>query len=128
MQMQDEDGAQSLPTPEKITANIMEGTVGERGELYVGLQFFLVFMVIIAPAFQDSIEAAGLFAGMSFQCHFTGHPLTANMLAQTRINDLFHPLSTPPCRSCHQQRWPDAGIRRCAPARRQPLSMAKADW
>ena len=29
MQMQDEDGAQSLPTPEKIMANIMEGTFKE---------------------------------------------------------------------------------------------------
>ena len=34
----------------------MEGTVGERGEIYVGLQFAMVFLVIIAPAFQVSLS------------------------------------------------------------------------
>jgi len=38
--------------PKKMLDNLMEGKVGERGEVYVGLQFALVFLVIIAPLLQ----------------------------------------------------------------------------
>ena len=53
-----------LPSPDVIMGNVFEGKVGARGELYVGLQFALVFMVIIAPAFEDAFFAVGLFAGL----------------------------------------------------------------
>ena len=53
-----------LPSPDVIMGNVFEGKLGARGELYVGLQFALVFMVIIAPAFEDAFFAVGLFAGL----------------------------------------------------------------
>jgi hypothetical protein len=40
-----------IPSSDKITENMKEGTVGERGEVYVGLQFLFVFLVFIAPGF-----------------------------------------------------------------------------
>mmetsp|Transcript_98070 Transcript_98070/g.143580 ORF Transcript_98070/g.143580 Transcript_98070/m.143580 type:complete len:189 (+) Transcript_98070:3-569(+) len=61
----DKDTTTNFPSPEKIMDNVMEGTLGERGELFVGLQFGLVFLVIIAPLFQESIESAGLVAGLA---------------------------------------------------------------
>ena len=38
--------------PRKMLDNVMEGKVGERGEVFVGLQFALVFLIIIAPLLQ----------------------------------------------------------------------------
>jgi len=54
-----------LPSPEQIKSNVLEGTLGQRGELYVGLQFGLVFLVIIAPAFSEWLESGGLVAGLA---------------------------------------------------------------
>jgi hypothetical protein len=61
MQLNDKDAQKQttlnpFPSPETIKVNVMEGTVGERGEIYVGLQFAMVFLVIIAPAFQVSLS------------------------------------------------------------------------
>ena len=52
-------------SPEQIKSNVLEGTLGQRGELYVGLQFGLVFLVIIAPAFAEWLESGGLVAGLA---------------------------------------------------------------
>lgn len=38
----------------RILENVLEGEVGARGEMFVGAQFGLVFLVIIAPVFQVS--------------------------------------------------------------------------
>ena len=66
MQLGDNDAGNTppLPSPDVIMGNVFEGKLGARGELYVGLQFALVFMVIIAPAFEDAFFAVGLFAGL----------------------------------------------------------------
>lgn len=53
------------PSPEQIKSNVLEGTLGQRGELYVGLQFGLVFLVIIAPALSEWLESGGLVAGLA---------------------------------------------------------------
>ena len=62
----DKEGAATfLPSPATIMANVLEGAIGERGEAFVGLQLGLVFLVVVAPVFQDTIEDSGLWAGLA---------------------------------------------------------------
>lgn len=52
-------------TLDKVMENMKDGTPGERGELYVGLQFLLVFLVFNAPAFEETFESLSLIAGLA---------------------------------------------------------------
>jgi protein-S-isoprenylcysteine O-methyltransferase Ste14 len=61
----DNSAKKVLPSPATILANVLEGSIGERGEAFVGLQFGLVFLVVVAPVFQDAIEDSGLWAGLA---------------------------------------------------------------
>uniref|UniRef100_A0A6T8PQL1 Protein-S-isoprenylcysteine O-methyltransferase n=1 Tax=Hemiselmis andersenii TaxID=464988 RepID=A0A6T8PQL1_HEMAN len=49
----------------KVMSNTMEGEMGTRGEIYVGLQFGLIFLVVFGPAFQDLVESTSLLAGLA---------------------------------------------------------------
>eukprot|EP00286_Rhodomonas_abbreviata_P017825 CAMPEP_0181324740 /NCGR_PEP_ID=MMETSP1101-20121128/20531_1 /TAXON_ID=46948 /ORGANISM="Rhodomonas abbreviata, Strain Caron Lab Isolate" /LENGTH=253 /DNA_ID=CAMNT_0023432957 /DNA_START=8 /DNA_END=769 /DNA_ORIENTATION=- len=58
-----ETSGRKMPTVDKTMQNMADGKFGERGELYVGLQFFFIFLIIIAPAFEDTFESLSLLVG-----------------------------------------------------------------
>lgn len=48
----------------KVMKNMSEGEFGTRGELYVGLQFLMIFLVVLGPVFEDSLIEMGFGLGL----------------------------------------------------------------
>uniref|UniRef100_A0A7S0E531 Protein-S-isoprenylcysteine O-methyltransferase n=1 Tax=Hanusia phi TaxID=3032 RepID=A0A7S0E531_9CRYP len=43
-------------SPDQMWKNLLEGEFGSRGEIYVGLQFLLMFLVAFGPFFEESYQ------------------------------------------------------------------------
>jgi hypothetical protein len=71
LQKKDQDASSSTPAGssgislDKVMENIMEGQTGQRGEIYVAIQFLLIFLVIIGPVVEDTLIDLGLAFGLA---------------------------------------------------------------